>query len=174
MERPTITGSNQSQLGERRDKRKRDVKEDEWLVFGYEARLFRNDTEAQKVEDGFYRVPWNDDLTLSLDRYDVRHLVMDRATLDTSDENKFKDDKTYDEERYLDLDSEEELLFSMSSDERDTFVAEKKRSTHKVAYTFTDDNLDEQEKPAKEHKKRKRGGKKKTANPYSYSKDIIY
>ena len=59
-------------------------------------------------------------------RYDVRNLIEDKITLDELENScniyNNEEESLYDEERYMDLDSEEEKLNEMSEDEREIYL----------------------------------------------------
>ena len=102
-------------------RRKRHKPDDEFLAFGYEARIFNDNATAIKVEQGHYLIPWqSSDNQYMMDRYDVRHLLSDLPTL--SKRRSTAKNKELDQERYADLDSEEETLFDLSEDERETHL----------------------------------------------------
>ncbi|KAF7726726.1 hypothetical protein EC973_008500 [Apophysomyces ossiformis] len=112
-----------------RKRSRQDAKqEEEFLVFGYEARIFNDSALAEKIDQGDYLIPWRSDPAskLRIDRYDVRHLLEELPSSPTTNE-RIQSDQQCDEERYADLDSEEETLFSMSDDERDTYLEEKRK-----------------------------------------------
>ncbi|XP_037031478.1 protein suppressor of white apricot isoform X3 [Bradysia coprophila] len=50
---------------------------DDLLIFGYAAKLFRNDEQARFMDHGKHLIPWNGDNTLKIDRYDVRATLSD-------------------------------------------------------------------------------------------------
>ncbi|KAJ6634763.1 Protein suppressor of white apricot [Pseudolycoriella hygida] len=50
---------------------------EELLIFGYAAKLFRNDEQARLIDHGKHLIPWNGDNTLKIDRYDVRATLSD-------------------------------------------------------------------------------------------------
>ncbi|KAI7863595.1 hypothetical protein BDF14DRAFT_1745383 [Spinellus fusiger] len=128
----TSTGSNQTPL-RIRDSKKRDREKDkeEWLVFGYEARIFNNKVEAVKVEK----------VLSEENRYDVRHLLSDAPSAGLCALPNEEEQRQWDEERYADLDSEEEKIFDMSDDERTCFIEEKnkrKRMKKEYHYSYSD------------------------------------
>ncbi|KAI8993475.1 hypothetical protein BDB01DRAFT_832289 [Pilobolus umbonatus] len=89
----------------KRKERVEAVKEEELLVYGYEARVFRDDTIAKDIENGKYLIPWRSDnayYDYKLDRYDVRHLVDSKSDFDVSEAALLE--REYDDERYADLD----------------------------------------------------------------------
>ena len=113
----------------RRRKQKNNEKDDhaEMLIFGYEARIFNDKNVAEKVEKGHYLIPWQScDTRYMMDRYDVRHMLEDLekelSQYDSKQQHNNKDEDLCKQERYEDLDSEEEVLFDMSEDERDEYV----------------------------------------------------
>ncbi|KAI9274778.1 alternative splicing regulator-domain-containing protein, partial [Phascolomyces articulosus] len=130
------------QRREKQQKKKNDNEEESMLIFGYEARIFNDKEAAKRVEKGHYLIPWqsNPDTRYKMDRYDVRHMLEDlskelsynhhMATTTHSDREK-EQDELCNNERYADLDSEEELLFDMSEDEREAHVDEKRREREK-------------------------------------------
>ncbi|KAF9898003.1 hypothetical protein BX616_004637, partial [Lobosporangium transversale] len=144
---PNLDNSHPSQsTSDLRDRRRRDRKdpggkEDEPLIaFGYEAFLFQNDNAAQAIEEGHLLITWqgqdpNDENSLWLDRYDARNLLDDERFFtgfrDISGNHHFFEreegwSKELDEERYQDLDSDEELLFDMDEDDREEHLAQKR------------------------------------------------
>ncbi|KAI9323854.1 alternative splicing regulator-domain-containing protein [Dichotomocladium elegans] len=122
------------QCQRKRQKNKHD--DSDLIIFGYEARIFNDPVSARKVERGEYLVPWKNELPDTtgiinmMDRFDVRHLLeaippttaggWDKAKID-------QDESAYDEERYIDLDSDEELYYDMSEDDRDAHIETKRR-----------------------------------------------
>ncbi|CAJ0914972.1 7409_t:CDS:2 [Entrophospora sp. SA101] len=105
------------------------------LVFGYEAKLFRDDDMSQKVNNGDLLIPWRGEIEnkILLDRYDVRNLLDDRDqfkkvtyTLSRKSEE-IQQEKLCEEERWADLDSEAEDLYEMSEEERDIYTEEKRK-----------------------------------------------
>ncbi|KAL1915531.1 uncharacterized protein VTP21DRAFT_6655 [Calcarisporiella thermophila] len=133
------------------------AEEEDLLVFGYEAKLFRDDELALRVNRGEFMIPFagsnpKEPSSLILDRYDVRNLLDTQSAIwtelsDTStmqrnqweqedtretifDEEKGSDVLVLDlleRERYGDLDSDEELIFEMDSDERNIYIEEKRK-----------------------------------------------
>ncbi|TPX70591.1 hypothetical protein SpCBS45565_g01652 [Spizellomyces sp. 'palustris'] len=99
------------------------------LVFGYGCTLFRNDARAETVESLLQ--PWHDEANgVWMDRFDVRNLLDDLAICDQPAchiPDADSEDEMCDEERYRDVDSEEEALFDMSEDERVEYLEEKRR-----------------------------------------------
>ncbi|KAJ3045277.1 hypothetical protein HDV00_011149 [Rhizophlyctis rosea] len=104
---------------------------DDLFVFGYGSTLFRNDEVARSIEDGQMLMRWRDDevADLTLDRYDVRNLLDNESQFYQRGPELSSDghDSECEKERYLDIDSEEEKLFDMSEDERNAYVADKRK-----------------------------------------------
>ncbi|CAI2178913.1 13941_t:CDS:2, partial [Funneliformis geosporum] len=115
------------------------------LVFGYEAKTFRDDEMAHKVNNGDLLIPWRGETEnkILLDRYDVRNLLDDRDqfkkvayTMTRKSEQDIEQEKLCDEERWADLDSEFEDLYDMSEEERDGYVEENREYN----YSYSDEN----------------------------------
>ncbi|GAB0089808.1 hypothetical protein DMENIID0001_044250 [Sergentomyia squamirostris] len=49
----------------------------ELLVFGYQCHLFRDDEKAQFIDQGKHLIPWMNDNSIKIDRYDVRATLSD-------------------------------------------------------------------------------------------------
>ncbi|KAF8933078.1 hypothetical protein BGZ47_011052 [Haplosporangium gracile] len=114
--------------------RKANAKKDELSAFGYEAFLFQADSMAEAIEQGQWLITWqgedpSSEYALWLDRYDVRNLLDDQRLY--TGPRKIHDDHflnysdELDEERFEDLDSDEELLFDMDEDERKDYLDRK-------------------------------------------------
>jgi len=110
-----IDNSNEKKYRKKKVKKENDIeKEKELLVFGYSCHIFRDDTNAERLEkeNGDLLIPWHDDkeYSLYLDRYDVRNLIEDKITLEELENScnicNNEEENLYDEERYMDLDSE--------------------------------------------------------------------
>ncbi|GBC48584.2 uncharacterized protein OCT59_029769 [Rhizophagus irregularis] len=125
------------------------------LVFGYEAKTFRDNEMSQKVNKGELLIPWRgeNENKILLDRYDVRNLLDERdqfkkvAYKMIRRPEDVEQEKLCDEERWVDLDSEFEDLYSMSEEERDSYI-ENKRKRKKMqeedrlySYDYSDENL---------------------------------
>ncbi|KAJ3298810.1 hypothetical protein HK104_010258 [Borealophlyctis nickersoniae] len=119
---------------EKKTKRKKTRRESQspenLLVYGYGSRIFRDDPTAASIDKEEMLIPWreqNEDPIL-MDRYDVRNLLdnIDDQLGPTENETD-AEEQQYDEERYRDIDSEEEALFDMSEDERLSYVEEKRK-----------------------------------------------
>ncbi|KAJ3190297.1 hypothetical protein HDU85_000592 [Gaertneriomyces sp. JEL0708] len=102
---------------------------DDLLVFGYSCKLFRDDEIAAEVEQGHFLQPWRENPeAVYMDRYDVRNLLdMLPEDPQPGPPQLDPDESAYDVERYADLDSEEEELYTMSEDERETYLTEKRK-----------------------------------------------
>ncbi|RHZ47077.1 hypothetical protein Glove_593g8 [Diversispora epigaea] len=118
-----------------RKKQRTNSQEYDLLVFGYEAKTFRDDDMSKKVNDGELLISWRGETEnkILLDRYDVRNLLDEREqfrkvsyTMARKNEE-IELEKIIDEERWKDLDSEAEDLFEMSEEERYEFIEEKKK-----------------------------------------------
>ncbi|CAG8434407.1 1371_t:CDS:2 [Diversispora eburnea] len=118
-----------------RKKQRTNSQEYDLLVFGYEAKTFRDDDMSKKVNDGELLISWRGETEnkILLDRYDVRNLLDEREqfrkvsyTMSKKNEE-IEQEKIIDEERWKDLDSEAEDLFEMSEEERYEFIEEKKK-----------------------------------------------
>ncbi|ORZ14589.1 alternative splicing regulator-domain-containing protein [Absidia repens] len=124
-------------------KRKRPAKESrstssDIMAFGYASNIYNDKVLAQKIEDGAFLVPWQSNTDYShrmFDRYDIRHLLdhveefgAQQITQQLGNDWRDPTDIECDQERYVDLDSEEELLFDMDdAEDREAHLAEKKR-----------------------------------------------
>uniref|UniRef100_A0A1B0D972 SURP motif domain-containing protein n=1 Tax=Phlebotomus papatasi TaxID=29031 RepID=A0A1B0D972_PHLPP len=51
--------------------------QEELLVFGYQCHLFRDDEKAQFIDQGKHLIPWMNDNSIKIDRYDVRATLND-------------------------------------------------------------------------------------------------
>ncbi|ORX55420.1 hypothetical protein BCR36DRAFT_581440 [Piromyces finnis] len=119
----------------------------ELLIFGYSCNIFRDDKTAERLEkyNGDLLIPWHDDedYSLYLDRYDVRNLIEDKNSLEKMEHYKNElnnDEIIYDEERYMDLDSEEEKLNEMSEDEREIYLEIKREKKIKKEMEKEEEN----------------------------------
>ncbi|CAG8493205.1 3399_t:CDS:2 [Cetraspora pellucida] len=105
------------------------------LVFGYEAKTFRDDEMAKKVNAGELLIPWRGESEnkILLDRYDVRNLLDDRDRFKktpytmTRTIEEIEQEKLCDIERWCDLDSEAEDIFDMSEEEREDYIEDKRK-----------------------------------------------
>ncbi|GET66845.1 splicing factor, suppressor of white-apricot homolog isoform X1 [Rhizophagus irregularis DAOM 181602=DAOM 197198] len=112
------------------------------LVFGYEAKTFRDNEMSQKVNKGELLIPWRGE--------NENKILLDRVKAyfyDTIRPEDVEQEKLCDEERWVDLDSEFEDLYSMSEEERDSYI-ENKRKRKKMqeedrlySYDYSDENL---------------------------------
>jgi len=91
---------------------------DSLFVFGYEAKIFRDDEKAKWIEKGSHLIPWMGDPSLMIDRYDVRAALSDLSKYEvpstprlplTPEESKLEAD--IDLERYKDLREDDEELY---------------------------------------------------------------
>ncbi|KAK9761856.1 hypothetical protein K7432_012917 [Basidiobolus ranarum] len=119
-----------------REKRRNRVKpkQEELLVFGYAADILHDEGIAKDIEAGNRLIQWRGDAqkNVILDRYDVRNLLdtyekFENRTSIRASSSSTATEKELDAQRYLDLDSEEEEVFDMSEDERNTYIEEKKK-----------------------------------------------
>ncbi|GES78389.1 splicing factor, suppressor of white-apricot homolog isoform X1 [Rhizophagus clarus] len=125
------------------------------LVFGYEAKTFRDNEMSQKVNKGELLIPWRGETEnkILLDRYDVRNLLDERdqfkkvAYTMTRKSDDVEQEKLCDEERWADLDSEFEDLYDLSEEERDSYIEEKRKRKKMLeedrvySYDYSDENL---------------------------------
>ncbi|XP_029652984.1 splicing factor, suppressor of white-apricot homolog isoform X1 [Octopus sinensis] len=94
---------------------------EELLVFGYACKLFPFDEKAAYIEEEKHLIPWMDDQTIMIDRYDGRGHLYDLAPYDASSCNSscvMSDEEKHiealcDKERYLELhtDMQEQALY---------------------------------------------------------------
>ncbi|CAG8465679.1 12005_t:CDS:2 [Ambispora gerdemannii] len=129
---------------------------EDFLVFGYEAKAFRDDEMAKKINDGELLIPWRGEDTtenrILLDRYDARNLLDDREQFRkviyslSQTEEEIEEEKLCDEERWADLDSEAEEMYDFSEEERDVYIVEEKRKRRRMqeedreyAYEYSED-----------------------------------
>ncbi|KAI8811330.1 alternative splicing regulator-domain-containing protein [Cladochytrium replicatum] len=120
--------------------------EPDLLVFGYSSHIFRDDQLALRVHNNELLVKWADEEEnpIWLDRYDCRNILHERSEFEgpgSFSEYLPEDEeieRQCDLERYADVDSDEEVLFGLSDDERENFIAEKlwKRSSEKREEEF--------------------------------------
>ncbi|KAF9091438.1 hypothetical protein BGX23_005188 [Mortierella sp. AD031] len=115
--------------------RKANAKKGELSAFGYEAMLFQPDSMAEAIEQGQWLITWQgqdpaSEYALWLDRYDVRNLLDDQRLYaglrEIHDEHFLGEPSELNEERFEDLDSDEELLFDMDEDERKDYLDQKR------------------------------------------------
>ncbi|KAG0371251.1 hypothetical protein BGZ54_008255 [Gamsiella multidivaricata] len=137
-----------------RERRNQDRKKEDLTAFGYESFLFHADGVAEAIEQGQLLITWQgqdpaDENVLWLDRYDVRNLLDDERSFSGSreirDDNFLQETSDLDENRYEDLDSDEELLFDMDEDEREEHLARKKEENEQsqfkgVGYDYDKDS----------------------------------
>ncbi|KAG0331714.1 hypothetical protein BG000_010652 [Podila horticola] len=144
----------------REDKKIGELKE-QLTAFGYESFLFRNDGVAEAIEHGQLLITWqgqdpSDPGALWLDRYDARNLLDDQRYFsgprDILDDNILQDPYVdeVDDERYVDLDSDEELLFDMDEDEREEHLARKRDSRETSQYKGIRYNYDPHQQESQE------------------------
>nr|XP_006812803.1 PREDICTED: splicing factor, suppressor of white-apricot homolog [Saccoglossus kowalevskii] len=89
----------------------REEEVDELFVFGYAAKLFRDDEKALYIERGKHLIPWTGDESLMIDRYDGRGYLHDLSDYDVDawnvehqlSEEESRIETLCDEERYLAL-----------------------------------------------------------------------
>ncbi|KAF9982156.1 hypothetical protein BGZ75_006471 [Mortierella antarctica] len=112
------------------------------IAFGYESFLFGSDGIAEAIEQGQLLITWQgqdpaDENALWLDRYDVRNLLDDDRLFsgprDIYDTQLLSEGADLQQERFEDLDSDEELLFDMDEDERKEHL-ERKREDNEYDY----------------------------------------
>ncbi|KAF9159254.1 hypothetical protein DFQ26_006753 [Actinomortierella ambigua] len=112
----------------------------ELTAFGYECFLFRNDEVVAAIEAGQYLIPWQSqdpahEDTLWLDRYDARNLLDDQRYFTGSrqvHDNALLGEYGLDQERYEDLDSDEEIMFDMDEYEREDHLEEKRSEAYRL------------------------------------------
>ncbi|ORX96094.1 hypothetical protein K493DRAFT_337058 [Basidiobolus meristosporus CBS 931.73] len=137
-------------------------KQEEFLVFGYTAKIVHDEATALDIESGNRLIQWRNDTkkNLLLDRYDVRNLLDEyerfentsKSSAQTSPGSLTKE-KEWNARRYQDLDSEEEALYDMSEDERNTYIEEKKKrrkmqaAQKEYAYVYDGPKPQQQVKP---------------------------
>ncbi|GJJ70987.1 hypothetical protein EMPS_03337 [Entomortierella parvispora] len=140
--RPQKKGQARSRRGRHTEN---EVEEEELIAFGYEAFFFRNDGAAEAIEQGQLMITWqgqdpSDKDAIWLDRYDGRNLL-DSERLFTGPREIYDDrildgdDSELDDERFADLDSDEELLFDMDEDERKEHLEQKRQDKEPSNYT---------------------------------------
>jgi len=89
----------------------------EILVFGYGAKLFRDDEKASWIDREEHLIPWMGDPELKVDRYDGRGALMDLRPFvakaggysEKMDEEERELEKVLDHERYSDLREDEDF-----------------------------------------------------------------
>ncbi|KAI8064600.1 hypothetical protein BC940DRAFT_335222 [Gongronella butleri] len=104
----------------------------ELLVFGYEAKLYRDDMQAQRQQDGKHLIPLAHDPTRRLDRYDARHVLEDdMRSAQSVTRFHCDEDAQLDAFRFEDIGSDEEDVYEMSSaeDRRDYMESKRSRRT---------------------------------------------
>ncbi|KAF9542154.1 hypothetical protein EC957_002305 [Mortierella hygrophila] len=123
--------------------RKANAIKNELSAFGYEALLFQADSVAEAIEQGQWLITWqgedpSSEYALWLDRYDVRNLLDDQRLFtgprEIYDNYFLNDSDELDEERFEDLDSDEELLFDMDEDERRDYLDRKQEQQEGSSY----------------------------------------
>ncbi|GES78388.1 splicing factor, suppressor of white-apricot homolog isoform X1 [Rhizophagus clarus] len=108
------------------------------LVFGYEAKTFRDNEMSQKVNKGELLIPWRGETE--------NKILLDRVK-DTIKSDDVEQEKLCDEERWADLDSEFEDLYDLSEEERDSYIEEKRKRKKMLeedrvySYDYSDENL---------------------------------
>ncbi|XP_075158346.1 suppressor of white-apricot [Haematobia irritans] len=89
------------------------------LVFGYQAKLYRDDVKAREIDQGKHLIPWMGENNLKIDRYDVRGALYDLTPYEPPPggyENRL-DCLTADEQRAEQLCEEERYLFLYKNEE---------------------------------------------------------
>ncbi|OAQ30391.1 hypothetical protein K457DRAFT_445483 [Linnemannia elongata AG-77] len=137
--------------------RKANALKNELSAFGYEALLFKADSMAEAIEQGQWLITWqgedpSSEYALWLDRYDVRNLLDDQRLYtgprEIHDNHFLNDSDELNEERFEDLDSDEELLFDMDEDERKDYLDRKQEqregSSYKGVHYDYDGNQEDQ------------------------------
>ncbi|KAK5816603.1 hypothetical protein F5H01DRAFT_412698 [Linnemannia elongata] len=123
--------------------RKANALKNELSAFGYEALLFQADSMAAAIEQGQWLITWqgedpSSEYALWLDRYDVRNLLDDQRLYtgprEIHDNHFLNDSDELNEERFEDLDSDEELLFDMDEDERKDYLDRKQEQREGSSY----------------------------------------
>ncbi|KAG0273410.1 hypothetical protein BGZ95_010765 [Linnemannia exigua] len=123
--------------------RKANAKKDELSAFGYEALFFQADSMAEAIEQGQWLITWqgedpSSEYALWLDRYDVRNLLDDQRLYtgprEIYGDQFLKEPSEFNEERFEDLDSDEELLFDMDEDERKDYLDRKQDQREGSSY----------------------------------------
>ncbi|KAG0375072.1 hypothetical protein BGX24_009577 [Mortierella sp. AD032] len=123
--------------------RKANAKKDELSAFGYEALFFQADSMAEAIEQGQWLITWqgedpSSEYALWLDRYDVRNLLDDQRLYtgprEIHDDHFLKEPSEFNEERFEDLDSDEELLFDMDEEERKDYLDRKQDQQEGSSY----------------------------------------
>ncbi|KAF9957823.1 hypothetical protein BGZ70_009382 [Mortierella alpina] len=118
-----------------RGHRSRPSNNDDITAFGYECLLFSSDGVAEAIEQGQLLITWQgqdpaDENALWLDRYDVRNLLDDDRLFsgprDIYDAHFLSEAADLHQERFEDLDSDEELLFDMDEDDRKEHLERKR------------------------------------------------
>uniref|UniRef100_A0A1I8PZF0 SURP motif domain-containing protein n=1 Tax=Stomoxys calcitrans TaxID=35570 RepID=A0A1I8PZF0_STOCA len=89
------------------------------LVFGYACKIFRDDAKAREIDQGKHLIPWMNENSLKIDRYDVRGALYDLTPYEPPPggyENRL-DYLTADEQRAEQLCEEERYLFLYKNEE---------------------------------------------------------
>ncbi|KAF9973402.1 hypothetical protein BGZ73_003342 [Actinomortierella ambigua] len=138
-------------------KENKDKDLNELTAFGYECFLFRNDEVVAAIETGQYLIPWQSqdptqDDTLWLDRYDARNLLDDQRYFtgmrQVHDNTLLGVGRDYDldQERYENLDSDEEIMFDMDEYEREEHLEEKRSAAYRLDRRGIGFNYDDEAK----------------------------
>ncbi|KAG0265871.1 hypothetical protein DFQ27_000322 [Actinomortierella ambigua] len=141
--------------GKGKDDKDKDNDLKELTAFGYECFLFRNDEVVAAIEAGQYLIPWQSqdpahEDTLWLDRYDARNLLDDQRYFTGSrqvHDNALLGEYGLDQERYEDLDSDEEIMFDMDEYEREDHLEEKRSEAYRldrrgIGFTYDEEPTD--------------------------------
>ncbi|XP_033102184.1 splicing factor, suppressor of white-apricot homolog [Anneissia japonica] len=99
---------------QREKERAREEEEGELLVFGYAAKLFKDDKKATEIDRGEHLIPWMGDKNFQIDRYDGRGHLHDLSEFDKDSwniihklsEEELRIEAVCDEERYLALNTD--------------------------------------------------------------------
>ncbi|XP_023241084.1 splicing factor, suppressor of white-apricot homolog [Centruroides sculpturatus] len=129
------------------DERSKNEEEEELLVFGYSCKLFRDDEKALYIDQGRHLIPWMNDDSLMIDRYDVRGYLHDLTLYEpkadsnptagfTPEEKRIE--QICDEERYLALrkDLTEEQMYHEEELKRLKAALASDGAYHEIGFTY--------------------------------------
>ncbi|XP_071945410.1 splicing factor, suppressor of white-apricot homolog isoform X2 [Antedon mediterranea] len=123
---------------QREKEKAREEEEDELFVFGYAAKLFKDDKKAMEIDRGEHLLPWMGDKHFQIDRYDGRGHLHDLSEFDNNSWNRTQ--KMSEEELRIETLCDEERYLALNTDlfeEKNRHEEEIKRLNEAIAASET-------------------------------------